>query len=67
MIKFNDKQKNFMKDIGIKANFDNPSDDDLVLIEEKVADELETKGFDPDYKITDVGRMCESILDKLND
>ncbi len=67
MIKFNDKQKKFMKDIGIKADFDNPSDDDLVLIEEKVADKLETKGFDSDYKITDVGQMCESILDKLND
>ena len=55
-----------MKMIGISINFsDNPSDSDYELIEEKVSDFLQKKGFDENYEPTEEGRMCESILDML--
>ena len=54
-----------MKEIGIDIDFENISDSDLIIIEEKVADKLETSGFDKDYNITEVGKMCESIIDMI--
>ena len=56
-----------MKSIGIDVDFSNLSDDDLVLIEEKVADKYEVSGLDKDYNPTETGKMCESILDMMND
>lgn len=64
-MKFNSNQINFMKEIGIDIDFENISDSDLIIIEEKVADKLETSGFDKDYNITEVGKMCESIIDMI--
>ena len=66
-MKFSEQQIAFMKEIGIDVDFDKLTDEDMVLIEDKVASELETKGFDEDYEPTETGRMCESILDILND
>lgn len=66
-MKFKDKQQKFMESIGIKVDFKNLSDEDIVLIEEKVADELEIKGLDEEYNANEVGKMCESILDMMND
>ena len=54
-----------MKTLGVNANFDNPSDDDLVEIEDKVSEKLIKSGFDKKYVITRIGKKCESILDKL--
>jgi len=56
-----------MKEIGIDVDFDNLSDDDYVLIEETVADEYEIRGLDKNYNPTEFGRMCESILDMMNE
>ena len=64
-MKFNEKQIEFMRNLGIVVDFEKLSDADLVLIEEKVADRLETSGFDEDYNVTDEGKMCESILDMI--
>ncbi len=62
---FTDDEINFMKWIGISADFQNPSDDDWVNIEDSVADILQIYGFDKDYNITPIGKKCEDILDKL--
>lgn len=62
---FTDSDIIFMKALGINANFDNPSDDDLVEIEDKVSEKLMKFGFDKDYDITRIGKKCEGILDKL--
>lgn len=62
---FSKKDIEFMQSIGIKADFENLSDDMLVKIEDIVSEELQESGFDENYKITDRGKMCESILDKL--
>lgn len=56
-----------MESIGIDVDFSNLSHEDIVLIEEKVADELEINGFDIEYNPTETGTMCESILDMMND
>lgn len=66
MIQFNREQKGFINSLGIKANKLLYSDDDLIEIEEKVSEKLQTDGFDQNYNITDIGRMCEAILDKLS-
>jgi len=62
---FSKAEKLFLKNIGIHADFDNISDDELVKIEEKVSLYLQKRGFDEEYKPTEEGLMCESILDKL--
>ena len=62
---FNNKQKEFMKEIGISVNFDHLTDDDYIAIEETVSERLQKNGFDKDYNPTDEGLMCESILDEL--
>lgn len=66
MIQFNREQKSFINSLGIKANKILYSDDDLIEIEEKVSEKLQMDGFDKNYNITDIGRMCEAILDKLS-
>lgn len=62
---FTEKQINFMKSLSLKVDFNNLSDDNLVQIEEVVANELQRSGFDLSENITDVGELCESILDEL--
>ncbi|MBQ7972205.1 MAG: hypothetical protein IJ291_01950 [Lachnospiraceae bacterium] len=64
-MKFNKNQIEFMKKIGISINFEDVSDDDALLIEDKVSDYLQKKGFNEDYSLTEDGEMCESILDML--
>lgn len=62
---FDKKEIEFMRTLGIEADFENLSDDILVKIEDIVSEELQKSGFDKDYKVTEDGKMCESILDKL--
>lgn len=65
---FSNAQIDFMNDNGIDIDFEKElSDDDYIEIEEKIADKLQIHGFDKDYNVTEIGKMCESILDKLND
>lgn len=56
----------FMKTLNINADFNNPSDNDLVEIEDKVSTTLQQLGFDKNYNITKIGVLCETILDKLS-
>lgn len=60
---FTEEQIAFMESIGIHANFQAPTDDEILDIEDKVSDHLQTKGFTEDYEPTEEGRLCESILD----
>ena len=65
-MKFSENQIAFMQKIGISiSSFDNPSDKDVDVIEEKVSEHLQKKGFHKDYSTTTDGEMCESILDML--
>lgn len=62
---FSKAEIDFIKSLGIEGDFNNLSDDMLVKIEDIVSEKLQKSGFDEDYKITDIGKICESILDKL--
>lgn len=64
-MKFSQEQIKFMKNIGISINFDDASDEEIVLVEEKVSEHLQAHGFDDKYSPTKDGEMCESILDML--
>ena len=55
-----------MKKINIPVNFfDNLNDSDYEMIEYKVSEHLQEKGFDENYEATEEGKICESILDML--
>lgn len=63
----NDKQKDFILARGLGFDWDNPSDDDLIRLEDKVGDILQNEGLTDDQEnINDVGRMCYSILDLMH-
>ncbi len=65
-MKFNNDQIMFMKKINIPINFsDNLNDSDYEMIEDKVSEHLQEKGFDENYEATEEGKICESILDML--
>lgn len=62
---FNEEQIEYMKRIGISAEFGNLSENDYVNIEEKVSEHLQKYGYDEGYRPTDSGKICESILDLI--
>lgn len=64
-MKFNKKQIEFMRSLGLKLDFENLADNDLIQLEEAVGGKLQKSGFDRNDKVTAVGLMCESILDQL--
>lgn len=63
---FSKKQVEFMKSIGIDIDYENISDNDMEKIEDVISQTLQESGFDKDYNITEIGKMCESILDNLS-
>ena len=62
---FSSKQIDFIKGLGLDFDFAHLSDEDCLEIGERVANELEYRGFDENYEPTETGRLCESILDSL--
>ncbi len=63
---FSEEEKQFIHDVlGLDFNYDRPSDDDWVLLEDKCADKLSLLGLDNEYNPTKIGLICESILDKI--
>ncbi len=62
---FDKAEIDFMESLGVNADFENLTDDMLVEIEDIVSEKLQKSGFDESYKATDIGKICESILDKL--
>lgn len=62
---FDEKQIDFMRKTGISIDFDNPSEDELLMVEDVISERLQIDGFDENYVPTEIGKMCESILDIL--
>ena len=60
-MKFSEKQIEFMKNIGVSVI----SDEEYEVIEDKVTEYLQKQGFNTDYSVTEHGKMCESILDRI--
>lgn len=63
---FDKKEIDFMRSLDIESDFENLTDDALAEIEDIVSEKLQKSGFDENYKITEEGKICESILDKLS-
>ena len=57
----------FMKSIGLDCDFQNlPKEDEYWSeILEAVSDKLMYEGFDENYKPTEIGNICESIITKI--
>ena len=63
---FSEEEKQFIHDVlGLDFNYDRPSDEDWVLLEDKCAEVLSLFGLDDNYNPTEMGLICESILDKI--
>ena len=62
---FSEEQIEYMERIGVSVEFNNLSENDYVNIEEKVSEYLQKYGYDEDYRPTDSGKICESILDLI--
>ncbi len=64
---FSIKAKELIKSLGFDPDMDY-SDDDLCLeLEDRVMSLFQKEGFDLDYEATEIGILCEEILDYLYD
>lgn len=63
---FTNDEKKLLEELGID-NVNNLSDDDIVKIENIISNFLQSKGFDKNYKLTEEGKLAESILDKISE
>ncbi len=67
-IEFNEKQMELLKILQINCTKESDySNEDLDKIEDAVSEKLQIDGFDKDYNVTEVGKICESILDMIAD
>ena len=65
-MRFNEEQIELLQRIGVPVNsFDSLTDEEIERIEAEVSEHLQKHGFDKDYKPTEEGKICESILDNL--
>lgn len=60
---FNKEQLNLFKEMGKPIEDREYSDDEIIELENLIADRLMYSGFDGDYEPNKEGRICESILD----
>lgn len=63
-LSFNEEQTALIKRLGVSFDVSTDlNDDQLCELEDAVAEHLQLYGFDEQYNPTDVGLMCESIID----
>lgn len=57
----------FLEELGVQGDLHHLSRDSSVWggIEDKAGDELMFEGLDENYEPNQIGRICESILDKI--
>lgn len=63
---FTNDEKKLLEELEID-NVNNLSDDDIVKIENIISNFLQSKGFDKNYKLTEEGKLAESILDTISE
>lgn len=63
---FTKEQINFLKNNNIALSFEKGSEKiDFFTLEKEVSLLLQQQGFDENYEPTEIGLMCESILDSI--
>lgn len=63
---FTNDEKKLLEELEID-NVNNLSYHDIVKIENIISNFLQSKGFDKNYKLTEEGKLAESILDKISE
>lgn len=64
---FTEIQLDMFKKLGKAIEDREYSDNELLELEDLIADRLMCSGFDKDYNPNEEGRICESILDIFGD
>ena len=65
-IDFDNKQMDLLNKIGFPFSLsEDLSDDDILLIDEKVSEYFQLNGIDND-RVNDIGFLCESIIDCIS-
>ncbi|EHL11090.1 hypothetical protein HMPREF9629_00627 [Peptoanaerobacter stomatis] len=65
-IDFDNKQMDLLNKIGFPFSLsEDLSDDDILLIDEKVSEYFQLNGIDND-RVNDIGLVCESIIDCIS-
>lgn len=59
---FTEQEKQLLRELNINQI---ESDEDFIKAEDKVSEHLQIYGFDENYEPTEIGLVCESIIDKL--
>lgn len=62
---FSVEQIKYMQSIGLNLDFSHLSDEDYVLIEEKVGDAYNEEALDHEHEVTPTISICEAILASL--
>lgn len=60
---FTKKEIDFLRERKYPFNFENPGIDDWSGLHDWAADTLMYEGFDKDYNTTEVGDICEDLID----
>ena len=63
---FSQKEIDFLRERQYSFNFTNPTDDDWLDLQDWAIETLMHEGFDEDYNATDVGNICEDLIDIAN-
>ncbi|WP_313758463.1 hypothetical protein [Tissierella sp.] len=64
---FNEEQLKMFEKLGKSIEDRAYSDDEILELEDLIADRLMYSGFDEDYNPNEEGKICESILDVFGD
>lgn len=64
---FNEEQLKMFEEVGKFIEGRDYSDDEILELEDLIADRLMDSGFDEDYNPNEKGKICESILDIFGD
>jgi len=64
---FNENQLKMFENINRPILDRDYSDDEILELEDLIAERLMYSGFDDEYNPNDEGRLCESILDVFGD
>ena len=63
MQRFNEKQVALLSSMGLPSSFDQMTDDELIAVEDALADEMMTSGLnDAGDGLSEYGELCRSII-----
>ncbi|ACV23247.1 hypothetical protein [Slackia heliotrinireducens] len=64
-VKFSSAEKKLLARLGLEGNYGQLTNDELFAIDEVVTEFLMDEGIDDEGNVTEQGRICEQIIEKL--